>query len=170
MMKNCLQLWLACVGFGVGSSVHAEAPLTLAGINVVPHQQSPNMRYRRPPDPGLGARVELFLKNDRSEGIPINSKFKALFDGKTPAQLLKSEDWAWHDMPSARTNLDLVLPPGTMTVWSFNSRSNNWGTGTSHFVSFGGLYDESCSNSVSGSVSTATIDRCSDFINASATA
>ena len=120
---------------------HAQQPdrksFAIAGMNVVPHTQSPNLRWRKPPDPELGARVELFLKNTSDAKVGINSSFKCLFDDKTAGQLLESDDWAWHDTPSARKESQYELPPQALTVWSFNSRKANWGVGTSHTLSLG---------------------------------
>lgn len=94
------------------------------------------MRYRRAPDPQLGARVELFLRHEGPSPLSLAPDFAARFDGRTPAELLTSGDWAWHDTPSARTNESITLPPGALTVWSFNSRGTNWGAGTRHQASF----------------------------------
>lgn len=106
--------------------------LDLAGLSVTPHNQSPAMRYRRPPEPQLGARVELFLRPKDPAPLTMSSDFRALFDGRTPAEWLTSGDWTWHDTPAARSNESITLPSGALTVWSFNSRGTNWGTGTVH--------------------------------------
>jgi hypothetical protein len=62
--------------------------LELAGLSVTPHNQSPHMRYRRAPDPKVGARVELFLRHDGPAPVTIPPDFRVLFDGRTPAELL----------------------------------------------------------------------------------
>ncbi|MBM3848433.1 MAG: hypothetical protein FJ405_19385, partial [Verrucomicrobia bacterium] len=111
--------------------------LDLVGISVTPHQQAPNMRYRRAPDPELGARVEFFLRNDGSMPLTLTREFRALFDGQTPAQLITSNAWTWHDTPAARTNETLTLPSGALTVWTFNSRGTRWGAGTTHQLTVG---------------------------------
>jgi len=108
------------------------AGFDLLGISVTPHQQSPNMRYWRAPDPELGARVELFLRHDGTIPLTLSKDFRALFDGLAPADLIASKAWTWHDTPAARTNETLTLPPGALTVWTFNSRGSNWGAGTTH--------------------------------------
>ena len=113
------------------------AGLDLLGLSVTPHNQSPDMRYRRAPDPQLGARVEMFLRNDGPAPLTMTQDFRALFDGRTPADLLASGDWTWHDTPAARTNESLTLPPGALTVWTFNSRGTNWGAGTTHELAVG---------------------------------
>ncbi len=106
--------------------------LDLVGLSVTPHNQSPNMRYRRAPDPQLGARVEIFLRHEGQAPLTLAPDFPARFDGRTPAELLTNGDCAWHDTPAARSNESIVLPPGALTVWSFNSRGTNWGAGTVH--------------------------------------
>ena len=52
------------------------------GVHVTPHQFSSEMRWRRPPNPELAAKVELFLLN-RGDGVCSLSKDTAvLFDGQ----------------------------------------------------------------------------------------
>jgi hypothetical protein len=104
----------------------------LAGLSTTPHTQSPNLRYRRLPDLQLGARVELFLLNDGDTPSRLDPDSAVRFDGRTANELLAGGDWAWHDTPSARSNTSITLPPGSLTVWSFNSRGSNWGVGTAH--------------------------------------
>jgi len=106
--------------------------LDLIGLSVTPHNQSPNMRYRRAPDSQLGARVELFLRHEGLAPLTMAQDFRTLFDGQTPAELVTNGDWAWHDTPAARANESTSLTSGALTVWSFNSRGTNWGAGTVH--------------------------------------
>ncbi|MFO0910368.1 MAG: hypothetical protein U0794_18820 [Isosphaeraceae bacterium] len=106
--------------------------LDVVGLSVTPHRRSPNLRYRRPSDPQLGARVEVFLRNEGPDPLTISSDFRALFDGRTPQELLKSGDWAWHDTPSARGGETIVIPAEALTAWTINSRSDHWGVGTTH--------------------------------------
>ena len=106
--------------------------VTIAGLNVVPHRQSPNMRYRRAPDPDMGARVEIFLKNNSATPWRLRSHMKYDFDGQSPSELLASNQWAWHDTPEIRNALDFQLPPGALTVWTFNARGSQWGVGSTH--------------------------------------
>jgi hypothetical protein len=103
--------------------------LELAGVTVTPHVQSGRMRYRRPPDPGLGARVELFLRNSTTHPMQMGAALPVRFGGRTAGQLVAEGAWAWHDTPSAWPSNDLVLAPGALTVWSFNGTSNQWGAG-----------------------------------------
>jgi hypothetical protein len=114
------------------------AALELTGLSITPHEQSPNMRYRRAPSPELGARVELFLRNETSVPLVQGPDFAARFDGVSPTDLLGNGAWAWHDTPVARTNQTITLPPGALTVWRFNSRSAKWGVGTSHRLEIAG--------------------------------
>lgn len=133
-MNDCLCAWTAIVTLATLPCTALE----LTGLSVTPHQQSPNMRYRRAPSPELGARVELFLRNNETTPLVMGPDFASRFDGSAPAELLRKGAWAWHDTPAARTNHTVTLPPGALTVWSFNSRGTNWGVGTTHQVEMAG--------------------------------
>jgi len=122
LLITALASWLTtCKG--------AEMPLELRGTAVIPHIQSAEMRYRRKPDPSLGARVQLFLVNEGSTAIKITPEIPVRLRGKTPGELVAADEWAWHDFPSAWTNAPLELPPGALTVWSFNGERALWGAG-----------------------------------------
>ncbi len=108
----------------------APFPLELRGTSVIPHSQSTTLRYRREPDRSLGARVQLFLLNEGATSLSLPAATPLTLRGKTPDELLAGDEWAWHDFPSAYTNATLDLPPGALTVWSFNGKRTNWGTGT----------------------------------------
>ncbi len=116
----------------------AVSPLELRGIAVIPHVQSTEMRYRREPDRSLGARVQLFLVNEGASALRITPETPVHLRGKTPDALLAAEEWAWHDFPSAWTNAPLELPPGALTVWSFNGKRSPWGAGTTADISING--------------------------------
>lgn len=107
-----------------------DGALDLAGVAVVPHIQSAEMRYRREPDRSLGAWVQLFLVNRGPSARTFSPQTPVRMRGTTPNELLTAGDWSWHDFPSAWTNTPLELPPGAMTVWSFNGRNASWGAGT----------------------------------------
>jgi hypothetical protein len=107
------------------------ADLDLAGITVTPHVQSSEMRYRRDPDPGMGARVQLFLRNESNRPLALPASLPVRFRASTPDELLRNGAWAWHDTPSAWPSNDLTLPPGALTVWAFNGKGTNWGVRTS---------------------------------------
>ncbi|MFN5536966.1 MAG: hypothetical protein ACK5EN_15980, partial [Planctomyces sp.] len=113
----------------------AIAPLhaqEVAGVTVTPHIISPVMRWRRPPTPELGARVELVLRNASDAPLTIRRDQNWTFDGSTPAQLLESQDWAWHETPAVWAEESVQLPPQALTVLHFNGRSDKWGVGTDH--------------------------------------
>ena len=107
------------------------AILSLEGVQVVPHLQSKEMQYRRKPDFSLGARVEVFLLNKSAEPIVLPSSTVIRLRGHSPEELLASDEWAWHDFPSAWGGDPLRLSPGTMTVLSWNGKRASWGTNTS---------------------------------------
>jgi len=48
-----------------------ESGLRVQGMHVVTHVQSTEMKYRREPDFSLGARVEVFLRNDSQQELNI---------------------------------------------------------------------------------------------------
>jgi hypothetical protein len=97
------------------SIVQGQEPARIAGLAMIPHYIDESIRFRRPRDPSLAARVQMFIQGSALPGT---------FDGKTPAELLAADEWAWHDMAAA------VKPPdGALTVWTFNAKSSRWGVG-----------------------------------------
>ena len=104
--------------------------LSLQGVHVVPHRQSTEMQYRRKADFSLGARVEVFLKNTSTAALEISASTDVRVRNRTPEHLLEEDEWAWHDLPSAWDGSPLRLPPGAMTVWSWNGKRSPWGTNT----------------------------------------
>ncbi len=103
----CLLAWLA--------SPLSLGAAELVGTSVIPHTTEASMRYRRPRETNLAARVQLFI---RGPATPLR------FDGRTPAELLSNGDWAWHDLGTA-----VPAPAGALTVWEFNGKSSRWGVG-----------------------------------------
>ena len=130
--KRGIWLLLALLGIWHVTASHAGGTraLVVEGFHVVPHLQSTEMRYRRQPDFSLGARVELFLRNNSAEAVEIPADADIRVRGRTPEELLQSDEWAWHDLPSAWGGPPLRLPPGAMTVWSWNGKRAPWGTNT----------------------------------------
>jgi hypothetical protein len=108
----------------------AATLLDLAGLSVTPHVQSQELRYRREPDFSLGARVELFLRQPGPRELHLPPDAAIRLRGQSPDALVAADEWAWHDFPSAWSNAPLVLPPGALTVWSFNGKRALWGAGT----------------------------------------
>ena len=95
------------------------------------------MRWRRPPDPELAARVELFLQNQGTTPVTLSKSAALLFDGKSPEELVSSSSWAWHDSPRSWLEESVELPPDCLTVIAFNGRSADWGVGTKHTIQLG---------------------------------
>ena len=108
-----------------------DRSMDLRGVAVAPHLQSTEMRYRREADPSLGAWVQLFLVNGGSSPMTPNPQTPVRLRNQTPEELLGGGEWTWHDFPSAWTNAPLELPPGALTVWSFNGKNARWGASTS---------------------------------------
>ena len=111
------------------------ASLSLEGTHVVPHLQSKEMQYRKKPDFSLGARVEIFLRNTSHEEMVLPASTDIRLRENTPEELLRDDQWAWHDLPSAWGGEPLHLPPGALTVWSWNGKRADWGTNTQAEVS-----------------------------------
>ncbi len=119
---------LSCLG--VGANTAEAGALVVEGVHVVPHVQSTEMRYRQKPDFSLGARVEVFLRNTSHETLAIPATTDVRVRGRTTDELLKADEWGWHDLPSAWGGEPLRLPPGAITVWSWNGKRALWGTNT----------------------------------------
>lgn len=122
------QLITALVTTSLFVGVCSAADLEIAGVSVTPHLMLDSMRYRRPPEPPDGARVQIFLRN-AGDTLTLNSETRLRFDGKPPALLLMTRAWAWHDTPAATPGEAITLPKGAMTVWTFNSRQAPFGAG-----------------------------------------
>jgi hypothetical protein len=107
-------------------------PVELSGVIVTPHVRASSLQYENAPSAELGARVELYLLNTAPVDSGTNGQvtFNAvLFDGREPQRMILEGDWAWHDTPNSWPEADLTLPPGALTVWSFNTKSSQWGVG-----------------------------------------
>ncbi len=126
---------ITLVAVGTVFALFAQADNTamgMAGVTVTPHMMADSMRYSHDPEPAVGARVQLFVRNDAaqdSKPLVLDGKTRLLFDGKSPADLLASHAWAWHDTPSATPDESIALPSGALTVWTFNGRVAPFGPG-----------------------------------------
>ena len=116
-----LLLASVALGFAVSSGRAAE----IAGTSVIPHGIVESMRYRSPRDPDLSARVQIYVKGPAGP---------ARFDGRTPAELLATGEWAWHDLGTAVRGQE-----GALSVWSFNGRTSRWGPGQAFDLAAEGL-------------------------------
>ena len=122
LLESRLLLSLLFISFGsMGELPAAE----MAGTSIIPHTIESSMRFRRPRDPNLAARVQLFVQDPARP---------TRFNGRTPAELLASNEWAWHDLGTA-----VQAPEGALMVWSFNGRSSRWGVGNSFDLEAEGL-------------------------------
>lgn len=130
-MKYALILSLSWLSISLCVDSHTSAKqFEIEGIHVVPHIQSTEMKYRREPDFSLGARVEVFLRNASDDTIYLPASSEIHLRDKTPDELLQSDQWAWHDLPSAWGSSAFSLPPGAITVWSWNGSREDWGVNT----------------------------------------
>ncbi len=87
----------------------------LVGVSIIPHTVEESMRYRRPRDTQLAARVQLFVQGPAK---PLK------FDDRTPAEWVTLGEWGWHNLATATP-----VPAGALAVWTFNGKSSRWGTG-----------------------------------------
>lgn len=125
---NSFVYLLLLIGYPWHSAISQS--LQLEGLAVIPHIQSTEMRYRQETDRSLGTRVQIFLRNEGEEPVVLNPESKIYLRGQSPEKLLQTDQWAWHDFPSAYAGQDLQLPPGALTVWSWNGKRKEWGIGT----------------------------------------
>ncbi len=110
----------------------AAAEFEIAGIAVVPHAPSvaADLRYVKPRGPTDGARVQVFLRHAGPDTATLAADAAITVGGSTPDQLVETGAWAWHDFPSQWPAEPLTLPPGSLTVLSFNATGGGWGVGT----------------------------------------
>lgn len=137
---------LSCLGFilaGTALCLQADSPapaadtppsfpLKVVGVHVTPHQQPEGISFNREeesPAPA-GGRVQLFLLNRAAEDsqkpedtVHINV---LAFDGNEPKRNVFSKAWAWEDTPAEWPESDTSIPPGALTVFSFNSLVPKW--------------------------------------------
>lgn len=138
MRKNGFEwLVLLMTASSLASGVEPHQQLELAGLNITPHQQSEAMRYRRAPDAGLGLCAQVFLRNTGTTPAVLDDSMLVQFRGDSPAHLVESGSWTWHNTPAAWPGARFSLPPGALTVWSFNTHGANWGVGTRAKLSIG---------------------------------
>ena len=129
MIVPCLIALASLATAALRPPTAVAAAAEIAGVSVIPHRIETAMRYRKPHDPDLAARMQLFVKG------PARPQ---TFDGRTPAELLASGDWAWHDLATAEP-----APEGALSVWTFNGKSSRWGVGHSFDLKADGLLDTS---------------------------
>lgn len=108
-------IWLASQFYQSSDTLPLCFGGELAGITVTPHQIDSTLRYRSPHSSVLSSRIQLFVKGP-AEFSTIQSK--------TPEELLKSGDLAWHDVSTASE-----IPDGALSVWTFNGNSNEFAVG-----------------------------------------
>jgi hypothetical protein len=100
------------------------------GITVTPHESSAEMRWRRPADPGLAARVEVFLQNQSDQPVTLSGDM--VFDGQPAGHWVEQGEWAWHDTPALWSEGRVELAPQELTVLTWNGRTEAWGVETEH--------------------------------------
>lgn len=124
-MRHCICLMFVVTILGPARQLRAgDAPLLLDGVVVTPHVRAPRMRYTRPPNEELSARVDLVLRNTSAAPVEVTA---VRFNDRDPETLRTKGLWAWHNLTAV---LGQPIPPGGRTVWSYNARSEEWGPGS----------------------------------------
>jgi hypothetical protein len=129
---------VAVVAAGVGLLIllRTSSAQEIVGVQVTPHAYSTEMRWRKPPEPELSAKTELFVRNTSREPWRIPTGDSVRFDGHTANALLEQNHWSWHDTPAVWQGEYEVVPPDGLTVLKINGKSTAWGTDTSHQLDF----------------------------------
>lgn len=133
MAKFCAYFTL-CLMLGLPSArmVANDLPVEIAGTTLTPHVRSSALRYADPPEGGLGARVEIFVRHTSPRSTNLQEAVHShvvTFAGREPHRLVRDGDWAWHDTPTVWSEEEVALPAGALSVWSFNTRQTRWGPG-----------------------------------------
>jgi hypothetical protein len=109
----------------------ASGGVEIIGVDLVPHQFSQELRWRRPPAPELGALVRLYVRNSgpRTNNNPAVELLTTRFNGRQPGDLIAEREWAWFDTPDNRESgtADRTLAPGHLDVWTINAITPGWG-------------------------------------------
>ena len=59
---------IACLGLPLKTIGFAQE---IIGTHVIPHQFSDEIKWRRPPNPDLSAKVDLFVQNNQSQALEL---------------------------------------------------------------------------------------------------
>jgi hypothetical protein len=136
LLASQTRLALASALFMLGPYlVPMVASAELEGITVTPHVVADSMQYRRPRDSSLGAKVQLFVKGPCTLASDEQSSIAGpQFNGRSPGELVASDEWTWHDLGHA-----VSIPAGALSVWTFNGRQSRWGVGQEFELTANGL-------------------------------
>ena len=132
MVDSVCWIWMAATAILPGETGMKKASVDLVGFTVTPHVMEESMRYGKPPEPPVGARVQLFLGHNggpEADHLTLDGQTRMRFGDKSPTELLEDREWSWHDTPVATPDERSTLPEGAMTVWTFNSRCAPFGPG-----------------------------------------
>jgi hypothetical protein len=104
-------------------------PFEVAGVTVTPHNRALRTRFLADTKNADGARVQLFIRNPSvDQTLSAND---AYFDDVYPLRHVMDGAWSWHDTPGRWDEEHKALPPGALTVWSFNGVRKPWAPGGS---------------------------------------
>ncbi len=117
--------------------LQTAAAQEIIGTHVTPHQFSSEIKYRKPPNPELSAKTELYLRNNSDKPLLLSRDNSIKFDQQTAEQLLADSQWAWYSTPDAWPNDADSLPPECLAVLTINGMTAAWGVGTKHTLQLG---------------------------------
>jgi len=116
-----------------GETAQAKrAPLEIAGVTATPHNRAESMRYIRNPGKAEGALVRLFVRNANSPSlgkVAMCNVDDVRFNKDYPLRLIMDAQWTWFDLPSQWPEHERAVPPGAITVWTFNAIRPPWTAG-----------------------------------------
>jgi hypothetical protein len=112
----------------------SRLPMEIAGVTVTPHVRAKSMRYGADPGEAVGALVRIFVRHTgfqppREGAANRLNPSEVLFDGQYPIRYLLDGAWSWHDNPNVWRGEDTEIPPGGVSVWTFNTVRKDWGVG-----------------------------------------
>ncbi|MBO4714664.1 MAG: hypothetical protein J5672_01030 [Verrucomicrobia bacterium] len=105
-------------------------PLEVVGITVTPHQKLEGIEFDYEDEPQVGGRVQLFIRNtapaDSKKAEDTVNVHVLRFDNNEPKRNVFNKAWSWEDTPAEWPENDTSIPPGALTVFSFNSMYPKW--------------------------------------------
>ena len=105
-------------------------PLEVVGVTVSPHEHPQGIQFAAETAQPPAGRVQIFLRNKaphNSERPEDTVHINVLrINGNEPKRYVFNKVWAWEDSPDDWPEGDTSLPPGALSVFSFNSLSPQW--------------------------------------------
>ncbi len=113
-------------------------PLKVVGVTVSPHEHPRGIEFVSQADQPPGGRVQIFVRNaahpDSNKPEDTVNINVLQINGNEPKRHVFNKVWAWEDTPADWPEGDTSLPPGALSVFSFNSLSPQWVAPESSFT------------------------------------